>query len=90
MFEMGGDWVARLEEHVPLDLGARSSSSLNGVQRLLLNFLFRCAWVAQSVKHLTLDFGSGHDLRIVRSSPRSGSPLSMEPDIGLDYKTLRS
>jgi len=23
------------------------------------------AWVAQSVKHPTLDFGSGHDLRIV-------------------------
>ena len=23
----------------------------------------RGAWVAQSVKHLTLDFGSGHDLK---------------------------
>ena len=27
------------------------------------------AWVAQLVKHLTLDFHSGHDLRVVRSSP---------------------
>ena len=35
-------------------------------------------WVAQSVKHLTLDFGSGHDLRILGSSGESGSPLSME------------
>ena len=30
---------------------------------------FRGAWVAQSVKHLTLDFGSGHDPRVVGSSP---------------------
>jgi len=28
----------------------------------------RGLWVAQSVKHPTLDFGSGHDLRVVRSS----------------------
>ena len=35
--------------------------------------------VAQSVKHLTLDFGSGHDLRVVRSSPASGSMLGIEP-----------
>ena len=31
-----------------------------------------------SVKHLTLDFGSGHDLRVVRLSPLSGSALSVE------------
>ena len=36
------------------------------------------AWVAQSVKHPTLDFGSGHDLRIMRSSLPSGSVLSAE------------
>ena len=34
------------------------------------------AWVAQSVKHLTLDFGSGHDLRVVRFSPELGSRLT--------------
>lgn len=33
-------------------------------------------WVAQLVKHLTLDFGSGHDLRVVGSRPVSGSLLS--------------
>ena len=37
------------------------------------------AWVAQPGKHLTLDFGSGHDLRVVRSSPMLGSTLNMEP-----------
>ena len=31
-----------------------------------------------SVKHLTLDFGSGHDLSVVRWSSTSGSMLSME------------
>jgi len=34
--------------------------------------------VAELVKHVTLDFGSGHDLRAVRLSPMSGSELSME------------
>ena len=32
--------------------------------------------VAQSVEHLTVDFSSGGDLRVVRSSPASGSMLS--------------
>ena len=27
------------------------------------------AWVAQSVKHLTLDFGSGHDLLVHEFEP---------------------
>ena len=29
----------------------------------------RGAWVAQSVKHLSLNFGSGHDLKALRSNP---------------------
>jgi len=37
------------------------------------------AWVALSVKRATLDFSSGHDLRVLRSSPKSGSVLGMEP-----------
>ena len=32
----------------------------------------RGAWVAQSVKHLTLDFGSGHDLMVPEFKPRIG------------------
>lgn len=39
----------------------------------------RGAWVAQMVKYSTLDFGSGHELRVVRLSPESGYALSMEP-----------
>ena len=35
--------------------------------------------VAQSVKPSILDFGSGHDLTVVRLSPTSGSMLGGEP-----------
>jgi len=35
-------------------------------------------WVAQSVNHLTLDFGSGRDLRVMGLSPTLGSVLSGE------------
>ena len=37
------------------------------------------AWVAQSVKRPSLDFSSGHDLMVVRSSPTSGSTLGIKP-----------
>ena len=41
---------------------------------------FRGAWVAQSVKILTLDFGSGHDLMVCELEPRIGlCTFSMEP-----------
>lgn len=43
-----------------------------------LRFSLRTAWDAQLVKHLTLDFGSGHDLRVMGSRPLSGSMLSRE------------
>ena len=33
---------------------------------------FGGTWVAQSVKHLTLDFGSGHDLTVRGIEPRVG------------------
>ena len=36
------------------------------------------AWVAQSVKWPTLGFGSGHDLRVLSSSPTLASNLSRE------------
>ena len=35
----------------------------------------RGTWVAQSVEHQTLDFGSGHDPRVKGSSPTSDSVL---------------
>ena len=34
--------------------------------------------MAQSVKHLTFDFGSGHDLTAMGLSPMTGSMLGME------------
>ena len=34
--------------------------------------------MAQLVKHPTLDFGRGHDLTVMRSSPTLGSMLGME------------
>ena len=35
------------------------------------------SWVAQLMEHPTLGLGSGHDLRVVRSSLMWGSLLSM-------------
>ena len=35
-------------------------------------------WVAQLVKSLTPGFGSGHDLRVMGSSPVLGSMFSVE------------
>ena len=35
------------------------------------------AWMAQLVKHPTLDFGSGHDPRVLGSSSASGSQWSV-------------
>ena len=36
-------------------------------------------WVSQLVKQMTLDFSSGHDLRVMSLSPKSGSVLGVEP-----------
>ena len=38
----------------------------------------RGAWLAQLVKCLTLDFCTGHNIRVMRLSPVSGSMLSVE------------
>ena len=46
---------------------------------MLKELLGQGAWVAQSVEHLTLDFGSVHDPRVMGSSPKLGSVLSVEP-----------
>ena len=42
------------------------------------NLPSRGTLVAQLVKCLILDFGSGHDLRVLRCSPALASVLSME------------
>ena len=41
-------------------------------------FAFKEKLKAQLVKHTTLDFGSGHDLTVMRTSPVLGSVLSWE------------
>ena len=40
------------------------------------------AWVAQSVKHLSLGFGSGHDFTVRGIEPHVGSADSVEPPWG--------
>ena len=54
------------------------------IPHLLMNSFkvnrFWGTWVAQLDKHhLTLDFGSGHNPRVVGLSPVLGSELSMDP-----------
>ena len=39
-------------------------------------------WVAQLVKHLTLDFGLGHDLTVRRFKPPTGSVLTAQNLLG--------
>ena len=46
-------------------------------QLLIINILG--AWVAQLVKHPTLDFSLGPDLRVMGLSPALGSALGVEP-----------
>lgn len=40
-------------------------------------------WMAQSVKHPTLNIGSGHDLTVVSSIPASGSALTAQGLLGI-------
>ena len=40
-------------------------------------------WVAQSLKRLTLDFGSGHDLRVREIEPLLGSMLTARRLLGI-------
>ena len=44
----------------------------NGKKEGLKEEARRGTWVAQSVKHPTLDFGSGHDLRVHETEPCTG------------------
>ena len=50
--------------------------------------------MVQSVKHLTPDFSSGHDLTLVRQSPASGSMLieglSLSPTLSKEINKLKN
>ena len=54
----------------------------------LLSDIANCwwgAWVAQSVKHPTVDFGSGHDLRVSRNQATpSGTVLTVSAMLAWD------
>jgi len=70
MFKAGGRQKNGTSHFCPLQRKQKLS------QDSLANFLYlRGTWVAQSVKSPTLDFGSGHDVRL-RSM--LGSTFSME------------
>ena len=49
-----------------------------GYESYLSKNKWRGAWVAQPVTHPTLGFDSGHDLRVMRLNPTSGSTLNKE------------
>ena len=65
---------------IPVGLGSQhaqlSTPNPPGTQNLIITS--EVPGVAQSVEHLTLDFCSGHDPRVVGSSPMSGSVLNVE------------
>lgn len=48
------------------------------IDPVLKNIYARGPWVAHFDRHLTLDVGSGGDLRIVRLTPMLGSTFSAE------------
>ena len=47
------------------------------------NVNFSCTGVAQLVKPLTLDFGSGHDLTVHKFKPPVGSVMTMQSLLGI-------
>ena len=47
------------------------------------NVAMHCACVAQLVEHLTLDFGSGHDLTVCEFKPHVGSALTAQSLLGI-------
>ena len=61
-------------------IGIKAYFSVSQVSRAPLKTDFGGAWVAQSVKRPTLDFGSGHDLTVHGFGPHVGCrPASAEP-----------
>ena len=65
----------------PLIPKAQSAFSSSHKIAMKSNKTYRLFWTweAQSVKPSTLDFSSGHDLRVVWSNPMSDFTLGMEP-----------
>ena len=86
---MGGGQKGKLEVDMAkmTDLSLSVAGDKNNVRILLL----RGARVALSVKRLSLDFGSDHDLRVMRSSQAVGPVLGSESlEILSLYSSLHS
>ena len=56
----------------------RKSQSNGGKTDIIKSIYTQGSGVAESVKHMTLHLGSGHDLRVVRWSSVWGSRLGMD------------
>ena len=66
--------LAQSPEHSILDWGFGIEPDAQYIDYLKIKSW--CACMAQLVMHPTLDFNEGHDLRVLRLSPTSGSTLS--------------
>ena len=67
--------LRRVSDHIWV---CRTRTKMRKVRCLPWMKNLRGIWVVQSFEHLTLDFGSVHDPRVVGSSPVLGSALSVE------------
>lgn len=65
--------------HEVNDSGIAKNVFFDLEQFSLKNDVKRGPWGGQLVKHLILDFGSGHDCRVMGSSPVSSSAQGVEP-----------
>ena len=77
-------WAIRPQQEVKIKATRSCGSHLIFSSLPLFSFFcweklfYQSTWVTQLVEHPTFDFGSGYDLRVVRSSPWSDSVLSRE------------
>lgn len=60
--------------HLPVLLRKRNKDA-SALPRIFVQTVSWGSWVPQSVRHLTLNFASGHDLRVLRWSLTSDSAL---------------
>lgn len=65
--------------HSELPLAYLSGTPKLAARPLDLKIAPWCTWVAQSVKHQTFDFRSGHNLRVIGLSPALGPMLGVKP-----------
>ena len=73
-----GDWFWTLSCNSGVTWG--KSPNPSGISFLAYKIEMRGTWLVQSVKHLTLDFSSSHDLRVMRMRVVRWSPTpSVEP-----------